>query len=89
MCDDSKMCDESVTSDLCPSSAATSTTASAVLPVDSSDSGISSAISEEEVDTVDLLQEKRKLIGSLSSKAKATFEEIKRIIYQVNYISGC
>ena len=49
----------------------------------SSDSGISSAISEEEPDTVDLLQEKRKLIGSLSSKAKATFEEIKRIIYQV------
>ena len=59
----------------------------------SSDSGISSAISEEEPDTVDLLQEKRKLIGSLSSKAKATFEEIKRIIYQViqeptvNYVS--
>ena len=49
----------------------------------SSDSGISSAISEEEPDTVDLLQEKRKLIGSLSSKAKAPFEEIKRIIYQV------
>ncbi len=52
----------------------------------SSDSGISSAISEEEVDTVDLLHEKRKLIGSLSSKAKATFEEIKRIIYQVSVI---
>ncbi len=52
----------------------------------SSDSGISSAISEEEVDTVDLLHEKRKLIGSLSSKAKATFEEIKRIIYQVSII---
>jgi hypothetical protein len=81
------MCDESLTSDLCLSSA-TSTTTSAVLPVDSisSDSGIS-GISEEEVDTVDLLHEKRKLIGSLSSKAKATFEEIKRIIYQVYFLN--
>jgi len=42
-----------------------------------------SAISEEEVDAIDLLHEKRKLLGSLSSKAKATFEEIRRIIYQV------
>ena len=44
-----------------------------------SDSGISSAISEEEADTVDLLHEKRKLV-SASLKAESNMSFFVKVV---------